>query len=609
VKQIAERSEGVPLFVEEVTKAVLESGAVRLDADRYELAPSFDGQSVPATVQASLVARFDRLGDSRGVAQLGATIGRDFSYRLIRAVTGLADSELREHLDRLCRSELAFVEGEPPQAVYTFKHALIQDAIYGMLLKKDRAPLHERVFTKLRDEFPEVVQARPEMAAYHAEHAGLRGVAVPLLQQAGVRAFGRVNMAEAARHLGHAIELVDSLAEPERTTVEMELQAIVGPTYMATLGWAVPEVERSCARLRDLASGRGDGVKLYQAMWGLWTVHFLRGQYEPALEVAKQVLGMATYTGDPMLLVTGHHAVGYTHLRRGEYAEAIRHADEALALFDLEREKKIVGLFVFSSTCAILWFKGQAQLALGELQAGEESLRRARALVDELGHAPSRAFMLSQQCLSLAVESVGDIVAMSRTMRTLAVQEGFALWVPYSDIYLAWASANQGGDAAAAAERIKAAMALVHKGLSHIQDIEFSRMLAEAWLLAGRPAEVFPVAEAAMEAARVGKQGHLESELYRLQGEAARAQGDVAKAAAFHRQAIESARAVGGRLLELRATLGLARVGGSEERALLTAALAGIGDGAEHPDVKAAQAFLAVDGQGQSREALSWVRP
>jgi class 3 adenylate cyclase/tetratricopeptide (TPR) repeat protein len=593
VRQIVERGEGVPLFVEEVTKAVVESGSLP-PANRNELEHSASGEFVPAAVQASIVARFDRLGEGRVVAQFGATIGRDFAYPLVRAVTGMSDAELQGHLDRLCHSELVYSDGEPPNAVYTFKHALIQVAIRNTVLKKDRAVLHERVFAKLRDELPELVAARPEMAAYHSEKAGLRDVAVPLLREAGMRAFGRTAMAEAAKHLSHAIELVGALAEPARTTIEAELQAIVGPAYMATLGWAVSQVEKSSERLRDLAIASGDVAKLYQATWSLWTVHFLRGQLDPALTVAQQVLDMAVKSGDPLLRITGHHAVGFTHERRGEYAEAIRHADEGLALFDLEREKRIVAQFVFSSTCAILWFRGQSQLATGQVKAGLESLNRAAQLVDELRHAPSLCFLLSQQCWSLALGDIGQVERLAQTMRSLALVEGFALWVHYADIFLAWASARQGGNAAAAVEKIKAAIAHMHKDRSHVQDNELATILAETLLLAGRPQEVFGALEETLAAATHGKQRHLEAELFRFQGEAARDLGDVSRAAGFYRQAIDSARSVGARLLELRATLGLARVGGARERAQLKSIFDRFTDGFDHVDLKQASAFLAM---------------
>ncbi len=603
VRQIVERSEGVPLFVEEVTKAVVESGAMPI-ANRNELEHSSDGEFVPATVQASIVARFDRLGEGRLVAQFGATIGREFVYPLVRAVTGMSDAELGRHLDRLCHSELVVSDGEPPNAVYTFKHALIQVAIRNTVLRKDRAVLHEKVFAKLRDELPELVEALPEMAAYHAEKAGLPGVAVPLLQEAGMRAFGRTAMAEAAKHLGHAIELVDALSEPARTTTEMELQATIGPAYMATLGWAVSQVERSSERLRDLATACGDVARLYQATWSLWTVYFLRGQLDPALEVAHQVLAMAVKSGDPLLRVTGHHAVGFTHERRGEYAEAIRHADEGLALFDLERERRIVTQFVFSSTCAILWFRGQSQLATGQVKDGIESLSRAAELVDELRHAPSRCFLLSQQCWSLADEDIGKVQRLAQSMRSLAIVEGFALWVHYADIFLAWAAARQHGDAAAAVDKIRAAMAQMHKDRSHVQDNELATILAETLLLAGRPEEAFGALEETLAAARRGQQRHLEAELFRFQGEAAKDMGDLSRAMTFYRQAIDSARSVGARLLELRASLGLARIGGARERAQLKTVFEGFTEGFDHIDMKKASAFLMARATGGELDVL-----
>ena len=599
MSRIAERSEGVPLFVEEVTKAALESGALRIDADHYELTRASDEQFLPSTVHGSLVARFDRLGDSRSIAQLGAAIGREFAYPLIRAVAGMSDDKLREHLDRLSRSELAFVRGDPPNSVYTFKHALIQDAIYATLLKSERARVHDKIFAALRDKFPEVVAARPEMAAYHADNAGRQDAAVALLRDAGTKALGRVAVAEAVKHLAHGIDLVNVLGEPARTTMEIELQAIIGPAYMATVGWAAPEVERSCGRLRDLAAGVGDGAKLYQAMWGLWTVHFLRGQYERALDIAQQVLAMAVQTGDPMLRVTGHHAVGYTNLRRGEYADALRHADEGLALFDLEREKSIVAVFQLSSSCAIWWFRGQSQLALGRIREASESLGRAQTLVEQLHHAPSRAFLMSQQCLSLAVDSVGQVEALAREMRSLSIAEGFSLWVPYADIFLAWANARQGGDAGAAVETIKTATALIHEGLSHIQDVEFTSILAETLLLASRPEEVFGLAEAALAQARDHTQRHLESELFRAQGDAAKAMGNVSQAVTFYRRGLESARSIGARLLEVRSLLALARLTGrSEERTELNRLLGEFTEGLDEADLRQASAFLTARESG-----------
>jgi class 3 adenylate cyclase len=594
VRRIAERSEGVPLFVEEVTKAVLESGALRLDGDRYELAGGFDEQVIPSSVHASLVARFDRLGASRGVAQLGAAIGREFPYPLIRAVSGITDADLQGHLNRLCATELAVGHGEPPNAAYTFKHALIQDAIYGTLLKADRLRVHERIFSALQTQFPELVTARPEIAAYHAENAGRRDHAVPFLKEAGVRALGRTAVTEAVKHLSRGIELVDAFGEPGRTAMEIELQAAIGPAYMATLGWAAPEVERCSARLRDLAAARGDGQRVFQAMWGLWTVHFLRGELRAALGIARDVLKMAVEAGDPMLRVTGHHAVGYTHFYRGEYADAIRHSDEGLALFELEREKRIASTFQLSSSCMLWCFRAGAQQAIGAHKAAARSLRSWEALADELRHPPSRAHMLHLQTYFFyALDDVERVRDLAEATRTLSVAEGFALWVPLADIFLAWRSARRGGDASRAADEIKSLKKLVDGGRTHITELEIAAVLSETLLIARRPAEVFRVAEDALGITTPNERRHYEPEVLRFQGDAAQAMGDRERAVAFYRAGIESARSMNAKFFELRSAVGLTRlVGGQAERAELKSLLDGFTEGLDLPQLQEALALV-----------------
>jgi class 3 adenylate cyclase/tetratricopeptide (TPR) repeat protein len=607
VRRIAERSEGVPLFVEEVTKAVLESGALRLDGEHYELIRPLDEHVLPPTVQGSLVARFDRLGESRQVAHLGAAIGREFSYPLIRAVARLPDDELRAHLDRLSGSELAFVHGAPPTSVYIFKHALIQDAIYGTLLKSERARVHDRIFTALEREFPEVLADRPEVAAYHAENAGRRESAVPLLRKAGMKALARTAVAEAVKHLAHGIAMVDVLPEPARTTTEIELQAAIGPAYMATVGWAAPDVERASARLRELATASNDGPRLFQAMWGLWTVYFLRGKLDPALDVAREVLGMAEGTGDPLLRVAGHHAVGYTHFYRGEYQDALRQASDGLALFDLEREKRIAAVFQFSSSCALWFFQAQTQQMIGHGSAAAESLMGAQKLAEQLRHAPSRAYLLCQLCYYFHVlDDVDQVKAWAPEMRALSMAEGFGLWVPLADIFLAWADARQGGDAVGAAENIRVALSRVHDSGTYLNEPDLASMYAETLLLAGQPERAFLVADEALAITELGRQRHCQPELLRFKALAEGARGNNKKSIAFFREAIESARAMGARLLELRSTLALVRVvGGDEILDGLRTILDGVTGSSEQRDCKEALALLdKIGDRGDEKNAV-----
>jgi predicted ATPase/class 3 adenylate cyclase len=598
VKRITERSEGVPLFVEEVTKALMESGALRFDGNHYGLERTPDDQFLPATVQGSIVARFDRLQESRGIAQRGAAIGRDFTYPLIRAVADLPEPELRARLDVLGRSELVLVQGEPPDSRYTFKHALIQDAIYETMLKSERARVHERIFSALQEKFPELVAQRPEMAAYHAEHAGRREAAVPLLRDAGMNAFKRTAVAEAVKHLAHGIELVGVLEGPVRATMEMELQAAISSAYMATVGWAAPEVERSSARLRDLAAERGDGEKLFQAMWGLWTVHFIRGKLDVALDVAQQVHEMAMRGADPMLWEAGHHALGYTHFYRGEYARAIEHASAGLALFDLEREKQIASAFQLSPGTGMWCYRAQAQQMLGLVQTASLGMLECQKLAGDLGHAPSRAYLLNLCYCYRLLADVTRMKTLAASARSLSLTEGFGFWVLVADILLAWASAQEAADPGLAAERIDVSRKLLHEGGTYIVEPEFASMHAEVLLLAHRPEEATRVLQDAVTIVQRDRQQHGEPELYRLLGEAAKAMGQTGDALTFFRRGIDAARAMGARLLELRAVLGLARLLDSGEvRAELSRVLGGFEDGLDQPDCREALALLSQGGK------------
>jgi class 3 adenylate cyclase/tetratricopeptide (TPR) repeat protein len=557
---IGEQSEGVPLYVEEVTKAVLESGALRLSGESYELVGSFEERFLPATVEGSLVARFDRLGPSRGVAQLGAAIGRSFDYALIRAVALLSDEELREHLERLSMSQLVFVRGEPPSSTYTFKHALIEKAIYETLLNAERARVHERILRAMRVEFPERLADRPETEAYHAERAGQRDVAVPLLLKAGLKALERTAVAEAVKHLARGIDLVGVLEEPARTDIEIELQAAIGPAYMATVGWAALEVEIATKRLRDLAGAKGDGPRLYQAAWSEWTRCFLRAQLVEGLNVAREVHGMAEHVGAPLLRVTGRHALGYTLFYMGQYTQALEQARLGLSLFDLEQERAIATQFQLSSSCALLCFQAQAQQMLGLAEEAETSIQRWRQLMDDLRHPPSRAYSLVQQChYCFAKGDAAQVLVLAEEGLALSVAEGFALWVPILHMFTEWAKVRQGGDVSSAVEIFRRSKAFVDGSGTHITELDFTSMFAEVLLAAGQPAEVFKVAEAALAVTGPGRVLHLEPELLRLQGEAAAALGERARAQDFYRRAQEGAQAVGAVLLAERVAQSQAR--------------------------------------------------
>jgi hypothetical protein len=273
-------------------------------------------------------------------------------------------------------------------------------------------------------------------------------------------------------------------------------------------------------------------------------------------------------------------------LYRGEYDDALRHADDGLALYEVEREKLIVSLFQFSSSAAMWCIRTLAHQVMGHSLKATESLRGWQNVTKELCHTPSRAYLLIQQCFLFHLrDEVEPIRAWAGESRSLSVEEGFPLWVPIADIFIEWADIRQGLEAAPAVQKMEASIALLHKSLTHIVELELASLLAETLLLARQPEGVFRVAQAALAMARQRSQRHFEPELFRLQGEAARAMGNHVQAEAFYRQGIASARSTGARLLELRSSIAVTRlVGGNAAYEELRAILGGFTQELDQPD-------------------------
>ena len=289
--QIAERTDGVPLFIEELTKSVLESGLLREEADRYVLDRALPPVAIPMSLQDSLMARLDRLASVRRVAQVGAAIGREFSYELLKAVVSpISEDELQTSLARLVASELISQRGTPPDAVYTFKHALVQDAAYCTLLRAARQQLHARIATVLKDRFSNTANIQPEILAHHYTRAGLIDPAIRYWRKAGERVLQRSANAEAAAHLTKAIELVASLPiGSERNRTELRLQLALGSATRAIKGHAARETSLVFSRARDLLDNSFSLKEQMSVLYGLWAVNFVRGEHIPARELALQL--------------------------------------------------------------------------------------------------------------------------------------------------------------------------------------------------------------------------------------------------------------------------------------------------------------------------------
>lgn len=385
VHQIVVKTDGIPLFVEELTKLVLELGVLGETGDRYELTGPLPPLAIPSTLHDSLMARLDRLAPVREVAQLGAVLGREFSYEVLQAASGMEDGTLRHALKQLTDAELLYQRGLPPQAAYLFKHALIQEAAYQSLLKSTRQRLHRQIAQVLTVRFPETAESRPEVLAHHYTEAGLLDHAIPYWQQAGQRASRHSAYREAVEHLTKGVKLLGRLPEtPQQTERELALLLALGTALTATKGYAAPEVGTLYRRARDLCQHAGDGPHLFVILHGLWRFHVLRAEFHTAREFAEHLLGVAQRAHDVGLLVEAHRALGATLYPLGESVLARTHLEQGIALSDpqlhtskLSRFGEHAGVSCRGHLARVLWYLGYPDQAMRRV---EEALALAHTL-------------------------------------------------------------------------------------------------------------------------------------------------------------------------------------------------------------------------------------
>jgi len=326
--QILAKTDGVPLFVEELTKSILESAHLRDAGDRWEYSERASTLAIPLTLRDSLMARLDRFAPVKEIAQIGAAMGRQFTYELITAVAPHARPELEEALVQLIASGLAFQQGTPPDAVYTFKHALVQDAAYDSLLRRRRQELHGRIAKAIEGRFPNTEATEPELLAHHYSEAKLPAKAIPLWRQAGSVALKRMALAEAIAHLNRGLELVAALApSAERDGSELDLRTLVGTAWMALKGWPAQAVWDSLHPALRLANSLHRNDALVPILWGLFRHVQTRGRVAESLRWVTQVMNAAESYGDPDLVILGHLAAMNAHFWLGDPIKTREHAD------------------------------------------------------------------------------------------------------------------------------------------------------------------------------------------------------------------------------------------------------------------------------------------
>ena len=512
VEDVAARTGGVPLFVEEVTRLLLERGE------------QGGIQVIPPTLQQSLAARLDRLGPAREVAQIGSVIGRGFSYSLLRDVAGMEEAPLQAALEQLADADIVLVQGAPPESDYRFKHALIQDAAYENLLKSRRQVLHRRVAEILRDRFATTAEAEPEALAYHFTQAGLIEAAIEWWGKAGDQALRRSAFQEAISHLGKAIEMADKSAGaiPQTATpkgARAKLQTSFGNALIAARGHGALETTAAFARARELAAAVDDPMERLSANYGLWVGNFSRGEVGPLRAIAEIVLRDIEGKPSSPEAAVAHRLAGVTEWYLGNFELARAHLEQTLAMFDPQRDRDLTYRFGQDMGVSAMVFMALALWPLGETdearRIGEEMLARAMAS----GHMLTAVFGHFQYALlHVARRDAATTAPLAEAVVKLAREHGMPLYSAYGEFLHPWARWHLG-------ER-EGGLAAMRRGIAACHDMGnllymtlFETALAEAEAEAGEIEAALATIDHAVALTERTGQRWSEGDTHRARGE------------------------------------------------------------------------------------------
>ena len=600
MSQIAVQTDGVPLFIEELTKMVLESGLLREGETCYDLKGPLPPLAIPATLHDSLMARLDRLGPVKAVAQQGATIGRTFAYDLLQAVAALDEATLQQGLRQLVETELVYQRGIPPQATYTFKHALIQDAAYQSLLRSTRQQYHQRIAQVVEDRFPETVETQPELLAHHYTEAGLSEQAIGYWQQAGQRASERSAYAEAIHHLTKGLELVSTLADPAaQAKHELAFQLTLGAALEATRGWAAPEVGHAYARAQEVCQQMAEAPERFRVLYGLWTFHLVRGDLLVACDLGTQLLRLAHQQHDVTRAVEAHFALATALMFHGAVAGTRTHVEESLRLSGCQQDASRTSRIIAGTRAYGLIVAGWALWWLGYPDQAAQRADAALAHAQELVHPVTLTWVFCHGAIiSQFRRAVPATYERAEAAIALGTAQGFQHVVAWSTVLLGWALAMQGQG--------EVGITQMRQGLTDWQrtGAEMDRphllaLLAEGYATVGQTELGLAILTEALATAEAHEQRFYEAELYRLKGVLLLAQSadQHAEAADCWHQALVIARHQQARSLELRTAISLSRLWQqqgkhAEARELLAPIYGWFTEGFDTADLQEARALL-----------------
>ena len=586
------RTGGVPLFVEEVTRLLLERGG------------QGGTETIPPTLQQSLMARLDRLGPAREVAQVGAVIGR-FSYALLHAVAGMEDAALQAALEKLSDADIVLVQGLPPEADYRFKHALIQDAAYENLLKSRRQVLHRRAAEIMRDRFADAAATEPEVLAHHFTQAGLTDEAIEWWGKAGDQALRRSAFQEAISHLSKAIEMADKEGESAPRAAagrRIKLQTGLGQAVMWAKGFGSEESKAAFTRARELAGEADNSAERFSAYYGVWLGSFTRAEIAQAQETAEAFLEDATRRPESPEAGLAHRNYGMTRWFQGDFVGAREHVERVLTIYDRDRDRELAFKFGMDYGISAMCFLALVLWPLAEVSRACRIAEDAVSQALKTGHAPTLFFVRQ---VAAYVEMIrgdsGGATLHLEACFNLAREHGMQLPRLTAAYGLAWARWRSGAEKPEAqAAQMRDIRAQIRKSHYILFDPLYAKLLADVEMGAGRGETALDVVNEAISEAEETRQSWLDAELYRMRGDLLLRCGrpeTTASEVAF-KAAIDIAQRQHTRAFELRAALSLAKLYESTGRladahAVLAPALENFTPTPEFAEIEQAQALLA----------------
>ena len=567
---IIERTDGIPLFVEEITKAVLEA-EIEAATERAVAAIPSPSVAVPASLHASLMARLDRLGTAKEVAQIGAGIGREFSHALLSAVARKPEAELNSALDRLLAAGLLFRQGMPPQESYLFKHALVQDAAYGTLLRERRRALHARIAETLESQFPEIAQTQPELLARHCTEAGQIEKSALLWGNAGERSVERSALVEAVELLTRALDQIGTLpSSPSLRGEQIKLQVALISPLIHVKGYAAPETKAATedARLlmeqaEKLGEATEDPLLLFAVLYGFSIVNYLKFDGEAFRASASEFLALAQKHGATVPLVTGHRLLGHALLLTGDIAGARAHYTKSLALYDpAEHRTLAMRIGGQDAEMSAVTHRGRTLWLLGYPTAALADAERGVAVAREVGHAVNLMYALILaafiQINCGRLQSAGDMVDEALA---LAEEKNSANWKTAGQLARGWIF-SLSDNSLDAVRTLASGLSANRLSGATVWRPFFLSYEARALSQLGQIGEAWQRVDEAMITIETVKERVWEAEVHRIAGEIALAspEADAVKAEAYFDHALTVVRQQQAKAWELRTAMSLARL-------------------------------------------------